>query len=327
MHNRTKSDQVFECTKNLFPTPQGISTALKNNYIGLAYKNQPNYHHKGSLKLTLNPAENLMMESQSVSRPSEPTSYANNTTITNNTNIIVVGGKNVKINTGLSPRNIIQIGIKPLNPGYKQTLNPLSPHASIKTLLNKSQSNDTFANSGVNLTGLSEKKPSNDFSKSAVRVTSGTSLAFHKNSTSEPQQIIEIKPSGNQQKEEIIINNIRDEPLNIEEKNNLNQLKSKPFHRKNAKSEMPSQQNPGHYIIKQQEKIKAISSKNIPKLHMEINQMRKSSLSNKANTPRQISKTIVEAKMDPKREKEMKETVDYIKKCKSFPLICRLEIT
>ncbi len=94
--------------------------AMKNNYVGSAAASHRGVAneavYKKSIKLLYSPQEEPVGSPQLVShfyRPADPSvppvTYSTNTTITNNTNIILVGGKNFKISStsGHSPREIV----------------------------------------------------------------------------------------------------------------------------------------------------------------------------------------------------------------------------
>ena len=201
-HKRTKSDQIPTHKNQQSPIPPNVSVAtlLKNNYVGLRAKKQSqDYSHKGMFKLTFNHPENVKSCSK-LKIGIKPTTipYQNNTTITNNTNIILVDGKAFKINTTeQSPREIIQLKPKKdttcikldMNANSNKTSMLLSHQLILKRLLNKSNSNERII-----------PEPFTDVKKKLQNICSFDSKrilekekASHKRSLSEAEPIENIK--------------------------------------------------------------------------------------------------------------------------------------
>lgn len=267
-HITTKTEQAQKNSKKKTST-------LKGNYVDLVPKNYQKFQHKGSLKLAFSPRESITNESQ------VPISPAKNITITNNTNIILFGGKTYKIkSSGTSPSEII----------LKQTTNSiLSPQLSIKNILNKINPTSVVPNSQRK---INEKNFPTEFPTTDIRHNIDTTDTFHKRSTSFALQDNILSFSNGKNKEE------------------ARNARCKLFSPKNVKSDAALFTAPIVSFMQKKPKIKVI-----PKLHVDMRNTRKTSLCNLVEklSEKKLSKVL--EKVDPKREKEKIELIENIKKC------------
>jgi hypothetical protein len=131
-HKRTKSDYFFKSRKQQSPAPDPYSIPIQNSSaIPIPKEKTIQGTHKSSFKLILKPHDKeipnkpmakipikqinkQIQENYKSNNPkASGISYTNNTTITNNTNIILIGGHTYKINASAnSPPELIHIKTK-----------------------------------------------------------------------------------------------------------------------------------------------------------------------------------------------------------------------
>ncbi len=175
-HKRTKSDYIFSGQRQ--PSPSPTSAPLQNNYT----KGQSS--GMSSFKFLGGPSENggLPDIRPQIPKLEEPVtdSAHNKTTITNNTNIIVIGGRTCKISTlSGSPPEIIQ---------YNTRVPTKDPRAGCRSVSRKAaaQVQESGLSSLIRRKYMSIIKPqSHDDSSDAARVLKAYSVIAHKRSVSD----------------------------------------------------------------------------------------------------------------------------------------------
>jgi len=230
--------------------------------------------------------------------------YASNTTITNNTNIVLVGGRSYMINTsGRSPPEVIEINADKsyqMRSSVKTAGKPAAEYTVSHTKTNgdffeenSRKASRALANNAKQHEIHQSKSQAPESKAMALRTQNnqgGTSLAVSKNKRKISGITTPIKNSG--------VIHTRKASTSVN-----------PSKAKEAKYAVPAKINP-----KTEEDTKENSIENI--------------LVNKQLQIEEETKIIIKSslelaevkKMDPRREKEMHETAEYVKKC-TFNLI------
>lgn len=284
-------------------------------------------------------------EEASTTDPSVALPYASNTTITNNTNIVIVGGKSYMINTsGRSPPEIIEITADPNIP-----IRPSSKIAEKK--IDTSQNYGSQIKKNVNYTKPFQYTSTGD---NDLWATNGQYAISHKRTTSVPH-------GSHSRKASRALANITKMHEIHQSKSQVSESKAMQLKAQNPQSvsiavgkgkkkqsgiSTPSKcsfiQNPRKASIASSNKSNEQYVKHNPKTegHTKENSIEiASALSKKHFQPEKvvisILKSIIwillnleqektEAKaMDPKREKEMIELSEFIKKCNYFINGCK----